>query len=211
MIQLMKRPVFIAGLMFALATACHSQPRKSVLYGRDTLLFPLTVKEAVELYRLDYQPPTIYFSKRDSSELVLNIALKSGDTFDERQPREALFNRDITGYRYRFYTARHSADSIKRHLETTYRCSLKIIRDSLIREQNKATPVAPARLQQLFDIMPGHGYRTYATAQLSPLVWLGYATPPEHKNVKPYVMVFFMYNLSPIERRRLLNGPELLP
>lgn len=84
--------------------------------------FPSTVEDAVIKHGLDYRPPGYYFKifQPNSMEVILYYDYKNSDFYNENQPKESLYERQLNSYIFGFYAKKGMYDSLKTMLENTY-------------------------------------------------------------------------------------------
>ena len=86
------------------------------------MIFPSTVGEAVIMHQLDYRPPGHYYKQlhKSNGELILTYDYNKGDFYDEYQPKETLFPRQLNSYMFSFPEKAGLQDSLRVALEKSY-------------------------------------------------------------------------------------------
>ncbi|RIV18670.1 hypothetical protein DYU11_27250 [Fibrisoma montanum] len=185
----MKQSTLLWLFTICAATSCQSQP-SSIVFDGYVLVFPITVREAVERYKLSYSPPGYYYRRQGGQTLSIYIAYNPGDYDNELQPKEVLYDREVISYVFTYDGDESKPDAVKTKVEALCRCRLTFREDSLSPDRN---PVfLPSTIKQL----PRQGTHSYATAPLGNDVVVGFRNKP---NVKGEVIpeVKFFYRQAP--------------
>jgi len=139
--------------------------------------FPSTVSDAVKTHHLNYKPPGYYY-KIDSKgmEVLLDYHFEGGDFYNENQPKETLYPRNLHSYVFRFNEKSGLYDSLKNNLEQTYKS--KFILTKGLKDSEYAT-------EKEFE---------YNFLTVSPCLTIGIKRSSSEKSEK-IITVRFMYDL----------------
>ncbi|WP_461090314.1 hypothetical protein [Spirosoma gilvum] len=188
-IKLLTAVFFIGSL-----TACQSQSSQpvSISFDRESLAFPITVEEAFNRYKLSFRSPGYYYRKDEGREMSIDIIVHSGDYWNEHQPKEALYDRDVVSYVLLYDGKKISSDSVRHNVERLCHCKLTFSTDSLSDAQKKE-PIA--------RLMPDGGRHHYGLAKLSEDVTVGFRNKPNFRGASlPEVRFFYKQSATEIKR-----------
>ena len=193
----MKLPLYtllILSVLVGTTVACQSQ---SILisFDRETLTFPITVKKAVERYKLSFNSPGYYYRKDATREISLNIAYQASDYYNEYQPKEVLYDREVVSYVFKYDGSKVKSDSVRMSVERLCHCKLMFIADSLSAKRD------PGYQPSVASLMPQGGRHYYGIANLNQDVVVGFRNKPNFKG-EMIPEVRFFYKQSPDLIRR---------
>lgn len=175
--------------MVGSTVACQSQP-VSITFDNETLVFPITVHDAVEHYKLSFNSPGYYYRKEATHKMSVRIDFRDSDYYNEHQSEEVLYNRQIVSYVLEYDGSKIESDSIKLKVERLCHCKLTFNVDSLSALRD------PGHQPSIVNMLPQGGQHIYATAMLSQDLVVGFRNKPNYKGVVIPEVRFF-YKQSP--------------
>ncbi len=188
--------IILVPLLIGTMLACYGQPI-TVNFDGKKLLFPVSIKEASTLYQLSFTPPGYYFRNDQNSKMVVYIDYHPEDYNNERQSKEALYDRQVVSYVFTYDTMSTSPDSIKRKVEQLCHCKLSFQADSLSADKDAGYSQKSA----LSKLLPQAGQHSYAIASISEDVVVGFREKPNYEG-KTIPEVRFFYGQSPAQIRK---------
>ncbi|UTM21741.1 hypothetical protein [Dyadobacter chenhuakuii] len=148
------RSILIALVIFSMQVYIYpnvgfQNKHVDIKIGGTKWALPSTVGDAVKRHALNYKPPGYYYKNYPNKmEVILSVNDQPGDYFKENQPKEALFDRTLNGYIFRFPQNQINYDSLKVDIETTYKKKFK-----LTKGRKEATTLREDQMQFEYDFL----------------------------------------------------------
>lgn len=132
------------------AFKCWSSNDQQVIdFAGQKWTFPSTIGQALKEHKLDFRPPAYYYKNYPSGmEVIVNVNVENGDYNNESQPKEALFDRSVNSYIFRFPSSQKTYDSLRSHLENEYKSKFVLTRG---RKDAKTLP--ESKMEFAYDLL----------------------------------------------------------
>lgn len=111
--------------MFLIACVCRQYKDKRMYFEGKEWIFPATVEQAANRYKMQFKPPGYYYTRLPSGGIVqLEFLSEEGDFSDENQSESALHSRRVSTYLFTYPNHKGFVDSLRNALEMATKAKL---------------------------------------------------------------------------------------
>ncbi|MFD2569001.1 hypothetical protein ACFSUS_00040 [Spirosoma soli] len=188
--------VFIGLVLFI--SSCSSSKTISVDFAKTQWIFPLTVGEAVEKYKLLYKPPGLYYARGvDGNTVTLEYSYETDDFANEYQSKDVLYSRLVRSYVHSYVWRAGLQDSLHNALQSKFNKRMSVI---------STEPLLFTKYNLPDSLRVGRSI-TYELLKVNSQLTIGLREKPVlSEQAGRNVEVFLMYNQTDDEIRKRLSS-----